>query len=796
MKKLKLKFSLIVLTLLSIADLNAQVSGFGTQAWVTALSDPNLSGGFLYTDNVRTQVTGVSGSGAPSCTLAVASTSGFNPNDMALLIQMTTGSGAAIGTHQNVQVTNISPNFTVTAVNGNILSYDPSGGKVQLIKIPVYNSLTLNHGVVTCNPWDGTIGGILCLIVQNNLTINNDAVITVAGLGFRTADAPSVTFASGGSGSPGSIGGTRMYSSTVPPSNYYMAPNCSTTFSFTTTAGTGELGTNWFGARGTNSGSVASYGGSTFHQYLVMGDPGYYPVFPSPQPACGSGKGAGGGGQGGTGADVTTCSPINYGSTGQNGANGGPGGDAGVGGNGGGAMVIKVGNNVTVNATGQVFLSNGQNGANGGTGGDGGLGGIGGNGGQGCCSGGSPIPQGQPGGYGDMGTPGDGGDAGNGGDDGYIWIACQGSYNPSGVGAGHESNNFNMDGGNGGFGGFGGWGSKITIPTNIVNMTPTPNIEIPNACSPTSTCSSGSGGTSSCIEICDIDNALNILFWNVDQTNSYYTSPIVYFRDVSGGDLGTFDETTSKLTVHFYYSGTCYSNYIAYLYSTTDCSDMMQKIAMQKAAISNILIDYPSSINSMTNGSSTITYPVKIYYEDNSIPAETLIYYVHSSANTQAYFFDGIKYCYINACNTMGIQPNGSYPTQGGNGRNAQPGHGGSLTLNGNSNKTNNAIIDAGISWKKDPTGVSNSSRYNPIGASVYPNPANKEFWIELDGKSSQNISMKIYDMAGKTIIKQDLKLIDGHNKININSSLLNNGTYLLELKVGDNTSRFNLVIE
>ncbi|MEI6049788.1 MAG: gliding motility-associated C-terminal domain-containing protein [Bacteroidota bacterium] len=56
-------------------------------------------------------------------------------------------------------------------------------GMVQLIKVPSYNSVTVQADL-TCQPWDSTnkTGGVLAMIVERNLTL--DANINVTGKGF------------------------------------------------------------------------------------------------------------------------------------------------------------------------------------------------------------------------------------------------------------------------------------------------------------------------------------------------------------------------------------------------------------------------------------------------------------------------------------------------------------------------------------------------------------------------------------------------------------------------------------
>ena len=59
-------------------------------------------------------------------------------------------------------------------------------GKVQIVRVPRYKSLTINNGgTITCDPWDSAIGGIVAIEVENNTVINSGGSINVDSAGFR-----------------------------------------------------------------------------------------------------------------------------------------------------------------------------------------------------------------------------------------------------------------------------------------------------------------------------------------------------------------------------------------------------------------------------------------------------------------------------------------------------------------------------------------------------------------------------------------------------------------------------------
>ncbi len=123
----------------------------------------------------------------------------LTPGDLLFIIQM---AGASIDTSDTPNygtVTNLNNAgrhefVTVNSVNGNLITINPpcSGlrfsytvsGKVQVIRVPQYTSLTINPGATLTAPaWDGKIGGIVVVHVQNNAII--DGTVDVSGRGLR-----------------------------------------------------------------------------------------------------------------------------------------------------------------------------------------------------------------------------------------------------------------------------------------------------------------------------------------------------------------------------------------------------------------------------------------------------------------------------------------------------------------------------------------------------------------------------------------------------------------------------------
>ncbi len=134
-----------------------------------------------------------------SNSISVQNSADFSIGDTVLLVQM---KGAIIDSANNVSYGNITDyrnagNYEfnyIKAINGNSLEllnnlerdYDWATGKVQLIRVPYYQDMTVTDKL-TCLPWDGSKGGVLAVIVENDLTLSGAGEIDVSGRGFKGA---------------------------------------------------------------------------------------------------------------------------------------------------------------------------------------------------------------------------------------------------------------------------------------------------------------------------------------------------------------------------------------------------------------------------------------------------------------------------------------------------------------------------------------------------------------------------------------------------------------------------------
>ena len=94
----------------------------------------------------------------------------------------------------------------------------------------------------------------------------------------------------------------------------------------------------------------------------------------------------------------------------------------------------------------------------------------------------------------------------------------------------------------------------------------------------------------------------------------------------------------------------------------------------------------------------------------------------------------------------------------------------------------------------EDPTGTPEYNAASNI--SVYPNPANGLFNFSTDGLNNENVSAKVYDISGRVVFDQDYGTQFGTFNSAIDLSGFENGTYFLEVTIGESVAIQRLVKE
>lgn len=150
---------------------------------------------------------------ADIATLSTGFSTDLSQGDLLLIVQM---AGATINTTDTAAYGTVTAlgnagryEFAgVEAVNGNQItlacalknSYSGAAGKVQVVRVPQYTTLTITSGgSITAPAWNGTTGGVVAVHAESTLQL--DGQINVSAKGFRGGAAPAgKTSAAAGTG--------------------------------------------------------------------------------------------------------------------------------------------------------------------------------------------------------------------------------------------------------------------------------------------------------------------------------------------------------------------------------------------------------------------------------------------------------------------------------------------------------------------------------------------------------------------------------------------------------------------
>ncbi len=90
------------------------------------------------------------------------------------------------GKFEYCQVNAVPAGGTSIVVDCGLTNSYTAAGKVQVIRIPRYNTLLIQSpGVLSCQAWNGTTGGVLAVEVYGNTSITAGGKISTTGTGFR-----------------------------------------------------------------------------------------------------------------------------------------------------------------------------------------------------------------------------------------------------------------------------------------------------------------------------------------------------------------------------------------------------------------------------------------------------------------------------------------------------------------------------------------------------------------------------------------------------------------------------------
>jgi len=546
---------MLLLSVLSLfwLESNAQLqSGYPTSGTFS------LSNGTWYTDQTRAHVENIvilSNSLElhldPTTTPnpRIYNLGGLSVGDMILLVQMKISDGVPGGNFQELEVLSINGNIievehTVTPFQTESTTNPQS--RVQMIKLPKYQTVSLSNVIVRCHPWDGYTGGVLAYTAGETLLDNT--IFTAAGCGFGPELNLPPTHTQGKGGDGGDGDNTYTNSSGGNPSIYERT--CLDPSPSGANAVDGFLGEDGedggtAGSSGTAYTSVThlAYGAPNYMgNKIVMGEAGY------PENNAKGGDGGGGGGHGGNGG---LSGDNNPGTNGSPGADGGDGGNASRGAKGGGIILIKtmyfgdLGSPSTQGSIKAWLDASGAQGENGRNGFVGGKPGEGGAGGQGSIVGTVVNFSGGGGGSGKSGTPSGGGDGSYAGKGGTIFIytnpasASKPSSFEFAINGSFDNDWINLESGKNGYGGQGAFGY--------------PNLNFPNIPYPSGISQSVDydycppSNSVEAATFCDCDKAM-YPFANVYSNSSSYSENGPSYLVQENNWSSTYDKSLGKLS--------------------------------------------------------------------------------------------------------------------------------------------------------------------------------------------------------------------------------------------------------
>ena len=78
---------------------------------------------------------------------------------------------------------------------------------------------------------------------------------------------------------------------------------------------------------------------------------------------------------------------------------------------------------------------------------------------------------------------------------------------------------------------------------------------------------------------------------------------------------------------------------------------------------------------------------------------------------------------------------------------------------------------------------------------SIVPNPADQECFVELNATETSSVDISIVDATGKIVKTQNYGNLEGNHRLSLDTSELENGFYLLQIKVGKSIQSDKIVV-
>ncbi|MCX6188302.1 MAG: T9SS type A sorting domain-containing protein [Bacteroidetes bacterium] len=77
----------------------------------------------------------------------------------------------------------------------------------------------------------------------------------------------------------------------------------------------------------------------------------------------------------------------------------------------------------------------------------------------------------------------------------------------------------------------------------------------------------------------------------------------------------------------------------------------------------------------------------------------------------------------------------------------------------------------------------------------LYPNPSNTSSTLNFYANQSQPMAISVKDFTGRQILSEQISTNEGFNEYTINTSILNNGTYLVQVQSNEGITTQKLMV-
>ena len=94
------------------------------------------------------------------------------------------------------------------------------------------------------------------------------------------------------------------------------------------------------------------------------------------------------------------------------------------------------------------------------------------------------------------------------------------------------------------------------------------------------------------------------------------------------------------------------------------------------------------------------------------------------------------------------------------------------------------------------PKSIRMGEEYGISNLDVYPNPSRDIFNVSFTSEEVQDITVRVMNMLGEEIIKEDMQKYEGEYVKSIDLNRYNKGVYLLEIITNNGTINKKLILQ